>query len=196
VILRLEDVRGTPLVSAGDTVGEGQLLVSGILGNEDTGMSYLCAQGKVYAECEQSFEVDIPRSYRKKEYTGNVKCEKYLIFFKKEIKFFSNCGNLYTTYDKIDTVEYLSSPSGDDLPVGIRTVKYLEYVLTDAERSDTELSRIAEYRMSLMLSDALRDSELLKISKLFEPCEDRYILKCKVKCIANIARTREIDITP
>ena len=31
----------------------------------------------------------------KKRYPGRQKSEKYLIFFKKEVKFFGNCRNLY-----------------------------------------------------------------------------------------------------
>ena len=196
VIVNVEDVRGKVAVSVGEAVSEGQLLVSGILGDEQMGIGYTCAEGKVFAECEQSFEVNIPRSYRKKVYTGEVKCEKYLIFFKKEIKFFSNCGNLYTTYDKIDMVEYLSSPSDDDLPVGIRTVKYMEYVYTDAERSDEEMSRLAEYRMSLTLNSALDGAELLRRSTSFELRGDSYYMKTTVKCIRNIARPKEIEILP
>ena len=194
VIVRFEDVRGKTAVSSGEAVSEGQLLVSGILGDEQSLIGYTCAEGKVFAECEQTFEVDILRSYRKKEYTGRVKCEKYLIFFKKEIKFFSNCGNLYTTYDKIDIVEYFPSPSGDDLPVGIRTVKYLEYVYTDRERSDEELSRLAKYQTALRLNLELKDAELLRKYSAVELCPDRCVMVTRVRCIKNIARTKEIDI--
>jgi hypothetical protein len=93
-------------------------------------------------------------------------------------------------------VEFLPSPNGDDLPVGIRTVKYMEYVYTDSERSDTELAELAEYRMSLTLFSALRDAELLRRSESFELYGDRYILRCKVRCIKNIAKAKEIEITP
>lgn len=196
VIVSLEDVRGTVAVNVGEAVSEGQLLVSGIKGDEDLGIGYICAKGKVFAECEQSFEVNIPRIYRKKIYTGSEKCEKYLIFFKKEIKFFSNCGNLYTSYDKIDMVEYFPSPSGDDLPVGIRTVRYVEYVYTEQTRSDDELLALAEYRMSLSLFSGLKDAQLLKKSTVFDISDSGYRMCCDVKCIKNIAKIKEIEIQP
>lgn len=196
VITRLEDIRGNIAVSVGDSVSEGQLLVGGIYGDEETGIKYTAAKGRVYAECEDSFSVQIPRKYIKKMYTGRVKCEKYLIFFKNEIKFFSNCGNLYTSYDKIDMIEYFPSPGGDDLPVGIRTVKYMEYVCEEAVRSDGELSALADYRMSLTLSKELSDADLLRKNSRFTLEDDRYTLVCRVVCVKDIAKRKIVEVLP
>lgn len=196
VITRLEDIRGNIAVSVGEAVSEGQLLVGGIYGDESVGIRYTSAKGRVYAECEQVLSVSVPRNYEKKVYTGRVKCEKYLIFFKNEIKFFSNTGNSYTSCDKIDIVEYLASPSGDDLPVGIRTVKYMEYTLENAERSDDELSSLAQHRMSISLARELSDGDLLRKSSSFELRDDGYTLTCKVLCIRNIAVSKKIEIEP
>lgn len=196
VITRLEDIRGNIAVSVGDSVSEGQLLVGGIYGDEETGIKYTAAKGRVYAECEDSFSIEIPRKYEKKVYTGRVKCEKYLIFFKNEIKFFSNCGNLYASYDKIDTVEYFPSPGGDDLPVGIRTVKYMEYVLEEAVRSDSELSALAEYRMSLTLARELCDADLLRKYSQFTLGDEGYTLLCRVVCVKDIAKRKVVEVLP
>ena len=196
VITRLEDIRGNIAVNVGDSVSEGQLLVGGIYGDEETGIKYTAAKGRVYAECEDSFSVEIPRKYERKIYTGRVKCEKYLIFFKNETKIFSNCGNLYTSYDKIDTVEYFPSPGGDDLPVGIRTVKYMEYVSEEATRSDSELSALAEYRMSLTLSRELSDADLLRKYSQFTLGDDGYTLLCRVVCVKDIAKRKIVEVLP
>ena len=84
----LEDVRGNVAVKVGDYVGEGDLLVGGLYDLPQGGYRYTCAKGKVYARTKREFSAEVPLTYEKKAYTGRVKTEKYLIFFKKEVKFF------------------------------------------------------------------------------------------------------------
>lgn len=192
VIVGLEGVKGNIAVKVGDVVEEGSLLVGGRYGDEETGFRYMTAEGEVMAEVERSFSVRIPRKYQKKSYTGEVKYEKYLIFFEKEVKFFGNSGNLYPLYDKIDTVEYFRSPNGEILPVGIRTVRYLEYSYTEQSRTDGELSSLAKYRLELEIAALGR--ELRKKSYGFLLDADGYTLICDVKTVENIAKAQEIII--
>ena len=63
---------------------------------------------QVLAEVERDFLVEIPRSEMQKCYSGAQKCEKYLIFFKKRIKFFANYRNLPSSCDKIDIEEFIT----------------------------------------------------------------------------------------
>ena len=73
-------------------------------------------------------------------------------------------------------------------------MKYLEYVYTDRERSDEELSRLAKYQTALRLNLELKDAELLRKYSAVELCADRCVMVTRVRCIKNIARTKEIDI--
>ena len=192
-VLRTEDVRGNLLVTPGDTVTQGQLLIGSAYGNGMDPFKQASPKGKVFAECEDSFSVSIPRVYQKKVYSNKVKCEKYLVFFKKEIKFFGNCGNLPSTCDKIEMVEYLRSPSGNDLPIGIKTVSYREYSYTEESRSDEEMTELAVYRMSAEISKAIPDAEILRIQTDFLLSDSSYTLTKKIRCIRNIAVRKKID---
>lgn len=198
VICGFEDVRGNIVVDIGEAVSEGELLVSGLYGSETQGFRYTSAKGKVLAEVERTLSLEIPRKYQKKEYTGRVREEKSLIFFKNEIKFFIKGGNSYASCDKIDTVEYISMPGGVEIPVGVRTVRYMEYSYTDTERSEGELRRIAEYRLGAMLDSELKDGELLRLSETSALTDEFYSLSWQIKSIENIAIVKEIeiDITP
>lgn len=193
-ILGFEDIKGNIAVHIGDYVSRGQLLIGGIYGDEENGFRYTAAKGRVLAEVERTLVEQIPRNYRKKSYTGEKKCEKFLVFFKKEIKIFSNCGNLYPSYDKIDTIEYLRAPNGDDLPIGIRTVRYLEYTHTDQSHTDTELIELAQYKLRADIASALSDGELLGKLVDFELNESGIILNCSIRSIEDIAKTQEIKI--
>lgn len=196
IIVGFEDARGKIAVNIGDAVAKGDLLIGGIYGDEDNGFRYTAAKGRVLAECELELIADISRRYEKKNYTGREKCEKYLIFFKKEIKFFSNCGNLYTSYDRIDIVEYLTAPNGEHLPFGVRTVRYLEYEYTAAEYSDDELFELADARLDASLLHELEDGELLGVESCFELTDEGYTLRRKIRCIKNIAKRKPIEILP
>lgn len=193
-ILGFEDIKGNIAVHIGDAVSRGQLLIGGIYGDEENDFRYTAAKGRVLAEVERELMQEIPRTYSKKVYTGEEKCEKTLVFFKKEIKIFSNCGNLYPSYDKIEAIEYLRAPNGHDLPVGIRTVRYLEYVYEDAVRTDEELSALAKYRLDAALGEALRDGELLGSLDEEWISEDKIVARRTVRSIENIAKIQEIEI--
>ncbi len=194
VIVGLENIKGSLAVNLGDAVSEGQLLVSGIWGSEDRGFCYTNAEGRVLAEVNRTLNVEIERNFLKKVYTGEEKCEKYLIFFKKNIKFFGNCRNLYPTYDTIDIVEYLYAPSGDALPVGILTRRYVEYRYEDTARSDSEMQALAHYRLDALLSYELQSGELLRKNTQYEQYDNSCKLVCDIKCVEDIAKRRTVDV--
>lgn len=74
---------GTPLVSAGDTVSEGAVLISGRLdilddNGEVSQYRYVTADGDVTGIVERSYEATLPRACQKKVYTGEVRTTREL----------------------------------------------------------------------------------------------------------------------
>jgi similar to stage IV sporulation protein len=193
-IVGFENISGSIVVEIGEEVAEGQLLISGIYGDEENGFRYTNPKGRVLAEVERSFEIEVPRVETKKSYKEGVKCEKYLIFFKKRIKFFSNYRNLPPTCDKIDIEEFLLAPSGKELPIGIFETRYLEYEYVSEVRDDETLSRIAKQRLDAVILSELADAEILRKNIEYELYEDKIVLQCKIKCIVDIAKRQEIGI--
>ena len=189
-----EDVRGNIVLNIGDYVRKGELIVSGLYDSQTQGIRYTDAKGRVLARTERDISVSIPLKYEKKRYTGKVFTEKYLIFFEKEIKFYTNAGNLYASCDTIDTVEYINFFSAGELPVGVRTVKHMEYVYEDAERTPEEAERLADYKLSCDLAALADDGELLRKSKVYRVTDTAYIIDCHIQRIENIAERREIKI--
>jgi similar to stage IV sporulation protein len=194
VIEYFEDTRGNAAVEVGEAVSEGQLLVGGIYGSEEEGFRYTVAKGKVYASTEREFSVDVPLQYEKKCYTGRSKTEKYLIFFEKEVKIYRNSGNLYATCDTIEVVEYFHSFGGEELPFGIRTVRYLEYEMKPCERSIEEATELAYYELGVKTGAELPEAHLLSRRIAFEISDTEYKLRCYMKVIENIAMVSEIKV--
>lgn len=193
-IVLFEDVRGNILLDIGDRVREGELIVSGLYDGTVKGIRYTRARGKVLARTNREMFVEIPLKYDKKVYTGRSFTEKYLVFFEKEIKFYGNSGNSYGSCDTIDTVEYLDVMSMGELPIGIRTVKHMEYTYESAERSEEEAKELALYKLRCQMLPIVSEAELLKKDTVIACTETALILRCEIECIENIAKVEKIDI--
>lgn len=192
VILWIEDARGYQAKSIGDEVRKGDVIISGVYpADEEAGLPerYAVARGRVYARTEREFSVSVPLNYEKKSYTGREKAEKSLIFFKNEIKFFGKSGNLYPKYDTIETVEYATLPGGILLPFGIRTVRYAEYELTPAERSEESAAALARYILRGLERKEISEGSLLKKRESVSVSDGNYLLKFKGEYIENISVT-------
>ena len=190
VIQWLEDIRGYQAVEIGQTVEAGDLLIGGRYpAEEGESQRYTTPRGRVYALTERNFSVFVPLKYEKKSYTGREKQEKYFIFFKKEVKFFENCGNSYTKCDTIDTVEYFSLPGGIILPFGVRTVRQLEYEIAEAKRSEESAIELALYTLRCKMESEVGDGMITRKALEGRFTEEGYELYCKAEYIEDIART-------
>ena len=187
-ILWLEDTRGYQAVQIGQRVEKGQLLIGGKYPSEEGAPErYTVPRGKVFAETVRDFSVFIPFKYEKKVYTGREKHQKYFIFFKKELKFFENCGNLYAECDTIDTVEYLTLPFGVALPFGVRTVRYLEYERETVTRGEESAVELALYTLRCRMESDVSEGMLTKKALSGSFTEDGYELLCRAEYIEDIA---------
>ncbi len=192
-IVLFEEARGNILLKIGDRVAPGELIISGLYDGRGA-LRYTCARGRVLALTEEEIRVHAPLEYEKKSYTGQVYVEKYLVFFEKEIKIYSNCRNLGTTCDKIDTVEYLNVCGGGELPVGVRTVRYFEYTYERQTRDIAEAERLAEYKLSAELYARAEDSETVSIYREYLTDESGAFIICRRRCIKDIAKRQRIEI--
>ena len=195
VVEWIEGARGNALVTAGDTVSAGDVLISGYYPADETvGERYAVARGKVYARTTRIFEISVPLTYERKRYTGEQKTKNYLVFFKKEVKIFGNSRNLWKNCDTINTVEYFETLLHDTLPFGIRTQRYLEYVTETVTRSEESAIELALYMLRCKMADGVFDGTLMKKEIIGEFVDGEYRLVCKAEYIENIAVTVEREI--
>ena len=193
-VVEFFEVRGDIQVELGEDVTEGQLLVSGVYGNEETPMRFLRSRGQVFAECERDFCIDVPLEYEKKTYTGEQKIKKSLIFFEKEVKFFGNSGNSYASCDTIEEVKYFDLFGLGKLPFGIRTVTVLEYVTQTATRSEEQAAEEALYLLWQSFEESASEAQVIGKSLLGELVDGAYRLVACVRSVENIAIEREVEV--
>ena len=193
VIVGFDNVRGNLAVRVGDAVSKGDLLVGGVYGAEGEATRFVRAAGSVFARVNRELELDIPLSYSQKVYTGRQKTQKSLIFFEKEVKFFGNSGNSYATCDTIDKVEYFNFFGLGNLPIGIRTVTYLEYENCDSLLSE-EAARAEAKRALWEHFASFGDAELISSDIDIVIEENVCRIRAKIESIENIAREIAVEI--
>ena len=145
VIEYVELESGNVRVTAGQLVGEGDVLVSGIYDSTQQGIRLETARARVFARTTRAFSVSIPLTVEQKRYLtpadeSNLKIhqEKSVIFFGNHIKFSKKSGNIEGFYDIIDTEESWALVDGVGFPISTRTVRYLPYETVSVTRSYAE----------------------------------------------------------
>lgn len=114
---------GTALVSPGQAVQEGQMLISGMT---DLGISTRAdrAEGEVYGLTRRSVTAVLPEKTVIKAETGVVVRKFSLLIGKKRVNFSNDSGILHGTCVKMRTVNYMTLPGGFSLPVAVVTETY------------------------------------------------------------------------
>lgn len=197
VIEGFEDLKGNIQVRIGDFVREGELLVSGIYDSKALGFIYKCSSGKVFARVRSDYEVSVTLKYAEKRYTGKEFVEKYLVFFDKEIKIYTNFGKKSPKCDIIDTVNYADPIGKGELPVGIRTVRYAEYEYVNTERSPEEAISLAYNKLRAKEAElGVSDVISKELSGSFETVDGKevYVLRCSAVSVMNIAKQVKIEV--
>ena len=193
-IVSLEVYSGFACVKEGDFVRAGDLLASGIYESEKAPLRYTRASGNVYGRVTHTFEIEIPLIQEKKVPTGEKIIKKTLIFFGKPIKFFTNYRNLPITYDIINYVYAFNPFSLGELPISLSVDEYYEYEMVEVEISEEEAIDEAYEMFRQKIDATMPEAQILKKSIQGEIVDGKYVLKCTVTAICNIAKQVEFEV--
>lgn len=194
---RIESVRllqGEVVVHPGDMVRAGQLLISGVRDMGDGSFDTMEARGEVLALTEHEMVVEIPLCREQKVYTGAKNVQKTLFFFGKSIKITKSTGIMEGNCDTIKRMENICLFGLFDLPLAIEIVEYLPYEMQTVTVTPEAASEEAYAAMSAELSRALEGATLLSKRMYCEVTDERCVLRCRYRCIENIAAPRPFSI--
>ncbi len=202
IIQRVELDEGNVRVAAGQTVSEGEVLVSGIYDSMTEGIRLTRARARIYAQTEREMTVKIPLTYTYKNYLFDenedfvdISHEKFLKFFKKTVKFSKKTGNDSVVYDIIEGERSLGPLAGVGFPISVRTVWYLPYEVTAATRTYEEAEELAYVELARQISALPGGAELLSKTVTVHRAPDALVLRCTLTCVEDIGTVREIDIS-
>ncbi|MBS6371270.1 MAG: sporulation protein YqfD [Lawsonibacter sp.] len=162
LIAQVEPMAGEAAVQEGDTVAEGEVLISGLITMEPPKYSDLPvrtyqthARGKVYARTWRTLSAAIPVQAEVKRFTGEERTLWSLSCLGTRLDFYKNSSIPWPLYDKITTVHQLTLPGGRGLPLMLRGERCRDYeketVPIDLEAARTML----EERLLLRLGEVI-----------------------------------------
>ena len=199
VIERIELEEGNVRVAAGQAVGVGDVLVSGLYDSLTQGIRMTSAKARVYARTTRIMTVEIPLTYEQKVYETAATlenrgryCEKSLIFFGNHIKFSKKTGNPSGFCDTIEDERSWGLPIGKQFPITTRTVWYLPYEIVTASRTLAEAEELAYFELMRRIASIPGGAELLGKTVTVRHSEDALTLTCTLTCIEDIGEVRPI----
>ncbi len=192
VIEEISVRQGYALVTAGETVRKGQILISGVPPVGVTG-DICYADGTVIARYSGQITVEIPRSESVKVLQEKKMLTFSLNFFGKNINIFKKYGKTAPECVIIKDIRDISLINGKNLP--LKTVREYAYIYKDSvvTHTDSEMTAAAENEHSEKLRALLLGATLYRIKTSGEFTENSYVFQSEYLCASDIGRALEFE---
>ena len=184
---------GASVVSDGDTVVKGQLLISGVVENKnDLSNRYVRADGCVMAKTYHEISVDIPMTYEKRIYDGSPLKKTALSIFGAEIPLGGGDIDVSAAVESESVKDRLCIFGDIVLPVTKYTTFYYPYHTESAQRTKEEADMLAQAEMAARITEQLGGADIIsrETEVTVSPSDsgiDIYTMTCRIRCIENIA---------
>jgi len=192
LITAIQPWDGEKQVLPGTMVKSGQLLISGVVQNDYSGVRYLRGMGKVYGRTWYTLRCQVPLTIQEKVPTDEQSVERAILIGKKRINLPFSSSNPGDTYDKITSWEKWTLPGGIALPVTMVTEKLQGYTLTERRRSEEEAARLANIVLTARLDSYLEEGEVLTRKLSSEAVGDTLMVTLSAECEEQIGKLVEL----
>ncbi len=192
-ILSATATKGTLLAKPGQSVTQGQLLISAYT---DCGLSIRAeqAEGEVMAQTIREFQAVTPGFFLRKGETEGVKRKVSLLIGKKRINLWKDSGIWEDTCGRMYEEYYITLPGGFQLPAALCVEEYLRCSLTAAELPDPEAEASLKAFAQRALTQKMVAGKILTGVQSVLREQDRYLLRGRYACMEMIAKRRQEQI--
>ncbi|MHC1694486.1 MAG: sporulation protein YqfD [Eubacteriales bacterium] len=192
-IIRMDIFQGKEQVRKGDTIKQGEVIISGFVQSTVTSeWRKLKAMGRVMAKTTRKVNVSIPLRAEKKLFSGEDYTKYSVIFLKNRIKFNYNTGIHMAKYDKIEKIERLVLFDLIELPVYIMTETYRPYETYSYVNTQNEAKAKAYDIYESMIKKEFRGIRILSRDTKSYIQNGVFYIESKLECLEDIAREAPI----
>lgn len=185
IITAVEATSGTVSVKVGQTVGKGELLVSGITEYKNGTYRFGAAEGRIIAETERELSVFVPFSQTETVRTGETVKRSVLSFMGLNIPLYF--GSVKGTCE-VDTDVAFFERDGRYLPVYLTTAIFYKTESVQRVLSYDEAVQKGEVELEKLKETELSGAEILRETVETDRFDDGVRITAAYKCRENIAK--------
>ena len=184
---------GEKMVLPGTTVKTGQLLISGVVQDDVSGVRYLRGMGKVYGRTWYHLQCRVPLTVEEKVYTGEEKTRRAILIGKNRWNLYFSSSISGDTCDKIISWDKWVLPGDVALPAATVTERFRFYELVERQRTEEEALALAEKVLDERLAEYLDEGEVLEWEVGSEVVDGNLVVTLSAECQEQIGRLVEIS---
>lgn len=169
IVTRVEALTGEAVVKVGDTVLEGETLISGTVHLEgpaysdkpEIGQIQVRASGRVYARTWRTMAAQLPLEAQVKRYTGEETNLWSVTALGRRTDFFGKGGISFDRYDKISHTWTLTLPGGEEMPLAVQRETCRAYELETLAVEPDAAEAMLKERLLEALEEAVGEGEIV-----------------------------------
>lgn len=169
IVTKVEALTGEAVVKVGDTVLEGETLISGTVHLEgpaysdtpEIGQIQVRASGRVYARTWRTMAAQLPLEAQVKRYTGEETNLWSVTALGRRTDFFGKGGISFDRYDKISRTWTLTLPGGEEMPLAVQRETCRAYELEQLAVEPDAAQAMLEERLMEALEEAVGEGEIV-----------------------------------
>jgi|GEM_PF-51340 len=185
VILRMETLQGATEIEEGSGVVEGQLLVSGVMGDEQGTSRLVRADARIFARTTHEAAFSVEENQSVLVPNGEVAQRKSLMLFGLSLPY---CfGRVDSPYAAVESDSDALSPLGITLPVGVTTERVSALTYRDTVLDDNSAIELLEKQSQLYELFCLSDCTVEDRAYTLTRGAGAYTLHVTYTCVEDIA---------
>ncbi|MCL2056076.1 MAG: sporulation protein YqfD [Oscillospiraceae bacterium] len=189
-LVALNAYDGQPLAKIGDTVREGQIIVSGITQDSRDKTMFRHARAQAFAVVNYTIETAVPLEQTGYAPTGKSRSRSYINAAGLQIPLFLPISIPHPYY--VERAESVFAPFGTALPFSVLKERYvlmeeIPITLTKDEAKEEALAQLNAAQRVQLEGAEIRSTNLTGMEK-----DGHYILRADYICVMDIAVQREI----
>lgn len=205
IITKVERLAGDCLVQEGQTVVEGEVLISGMIdikepeyAETDLGVSYTHARGNIYARTWRTLEAKSPLVAQVKELTGEEESRYALNILGTRLKFYRNGGISLGRYDKITESKTITLSDGGILPFSLEKETCRAYVTNQVQLDEYALEELLRAQLLERLAEEMGEGEVLHTDFICRKADGFMEVTLLAECSEQIGKEvpRQVEAPP